>query len=178
MKNKVYIVTGGAYSDYSIYEVFSSEEKAKEYIKNKLIIEKDYSFFDKNYFNIEKYNIDNDTDLAEEIELGIEFKYDDNGNLEIIEIEHDISLSIKLEIKERIEYYPKDDYRLKFLGKQVSYPNSYMKIVRIKNKNKDNESEIERIKKIGYDTIKRIKYIREVLGINDIKEINKMINKN
>ena len=49
--NKVYIVTSGEYSDYGIYRVFSSEEKAKGWIE---VIT---SMYGGNY-NIEQYELD------------------------------------------------------------------------------------------------------------------------
>ena len=49
--NKVYIVTSGEYSDYGIDRVFSSEEKAKEWVD---IIT---SMYGGNY-NIEQYELD------------------------------------------------------------------------------------------------------------------------
>lgn len=171
---KIYIVTGGTYSDYHICEVFSSKEKAKEYIKKRLEIENtcEYSFHN-DYFRIEEYEIDRSVDLAEEITVDIWFKYD---NEEILDIESDIELKPKGKIKEEIKYSEKQ-YRVNILWEEVNSTECCMEIVRIKNKNKDSKSEIERTKKIGYDTIKRIKYIKTVLGITDISEINKMINK-
>ena len=49
--SKVFIVTSGEYSDYGIYRVFSSEEKAKEWIE---VIT---SMYGGNY-NIEQYELD------------------------------------------------------------------------------------------------------------------------
>ena len=177
MKNKVYIVTGGTYSDYSIYAVFSDKEKAKEYIKNKLKIEESYDcLYDKDYFKIEVWHIDENIEIAEEIELEMTFRYNDIGNIEIIKIENEIYSEFEAEIKEKITY---DEIFMRIEDKTISTSTvGKLRVTRKKNNNKDNESEIERIKKIGYDTIKRIKYIKEVLGINDTEEINNMINKN
>ncbi len=53
---KVYIVTTGNYEDYIIEAVFSTEEKAKEYVKEK---EASLLPYKDNSLDIEEYEIDN-----------------------------------------------------------------------------------------------------------------------
>ena len=53
---KVYIVTSGDYDDYRIAEVFSTKEKAEEYIE----------YFGDDY-RIEEYNLDNPIEPKENI---------------------------------------------------------------------------------------------------------------
>lgn len=48
MEKKIYIVTSGNYSDYRIDSVFSTKEKAKEYVQNN----------GSDYHRIEVYNLD------------------------------------------------------------------------------------------------------------------------
>ena len=63
---KVYIVTSGDYDDYRIDEVFSTKEKAEEYIE---------CFGDK--CSIEEYNLDNPIEPKENIWY-VNFKLDGN----------------------------------------------------------------------------------------------------
>ena len=58
---KVYIVTSGDYDDYSIDEVFSTKEKAEEYIE----------YFGDGY-HIEEYDMDNPIEPKEK-KLGCKF---------------------------------------------------------------------------------------------------------
>lgn len=52
MKNKVYIVTSGNYSDFRIEAVFSTEEKAKEYIDSFAIRQYEYDIYE---YDIDEY---------------------------------------------------------------------------------------------------------------------------
>lgn len=61
---KVYIVTSGDYDDYNIDEVFSTKEKAEEYIE----------YFGDDY-RIEEYNLDNPVEHKENI-WKVDFKLD------------------------------------------------------------------------------------------------------
>ena len=61
---KVYIVTSGDYHDYNIDEVFSTKEKAEEYIE----------YFGDDY-RIEEYNLDNPVEHKENI-WKVDFKLD------------------------------------------------------------------------------------------------------
>ena len=63
---KVYIVTSGDYDDYQINEVFSTKEKAEEYIE--------YSGDD---CRIEEYDLDNPIEHKEKI-WDVDFKLDGN----------------------------------------------------------------------------------------------------
>ena len=61
---KVYVVTSGDYHDYNIDEVFSTKEKAEEYIE----------YFGDDY-RIEEYNLDNPVEHKENI-WKVDFKLD------------------------------------------------------------------------------------------------------
>lgn len=64
MEKKIYIVTSGVYSDYCIDAVFSTEEKAEEYIQQH-----------GNGFNIEEYELDTNVEKKTQLWL-ITFKED------------------------------------------------------------------------------------------------------
>jgi hypothetical protein len=60
-KTKVYIVTSGCYSDYSINHVFSTRELAEEWIGEKINEE----------YHVEEYEIDPPVDFLENIKTSI-----------------------------------------------------------------------------------------------------------
>ena len=75
---KIYVVTGGEYSDYGIYEIFSNEEVAKKYVE----------VHNHQYFSlrIEEWNMDEVTvkDLAEQEANTLfcyEFTFSEDGDL-------------------------------------------------------------------------------------------------
>lgn len=65
MKNKIYIVTSGEYSDYEIGAVFTTKEKAVEYVEQ-----------NGTRYNIEEYNLDEEVEKKTQL-WSIEFCVED-----------------------------------------------------------------------------------------------------
>jgi hypothetical protein len=64
MKKKIYIVTSGEYSDYGIEAVFTTKEKANDYVEQH-----------GTYYNIEEYDLDEEVEKKTQlwyIEFGVE----------------------------------------------------------------------------------------------------------
>lgn len=86
----VFVISSGEYSDYSICCVFSTEQKAKDFIGDKTDI-----------YQIEKYILDNDTGNAKCFRCF--FDKEGNGFVEEIELIYD-----HLNGKLNFSYYPHD----------------------------------------------------------------------
>lgn len=62
--SKVFVVTSGIYSDYSISRVFSTEDMAKKWVGNK----RDYD--ETEYYSIEEYELDDFSEAEENVHTG------------------------------------------------------------------------------------------------------------
>lgn len=169
--NKVYIITAGYYSDYGIECCFSTKEKAEEYLK--LIKENldndDINMWHYSDYRIEEYLLDSNPEIATVIRLWL-----DSPELERI-LYPDITLEnatlseqINTDIKKELYHNAIEHEEIEIQGVGRLY------VCRIINSNKPLEEEIERVKKIAYDTIKKINFLVKVEGI-EYDEINNYI---
>lgn len=154
---KVYIVTSGQYSDYGINAVFSSKEKAQEFIKN---CEKIDNWIYRGLYYIEEWDLDKSIDIVDIISVNYTFKSPFSKTQYNEKIKIDIEKGVK-GIEEENKLWG-SDYEI-------------ISIRRFANPNRDIEEEKQRILKIAFDTATRIKYLYEVEKIQDINEIRKMI---
>jgi len=150
--DKVYIVTSGYYSDYSIERVFLDKEKAEKYVsvshRNDLSVE-EYDITD---LNVELENIKNVKEITYQCEIRtgkeIDISFDD-----INSIDFEISTYV-------YEYYYNNNELTLSLTRQL----------------RENETEnqaTERIMKIAQDISAEIRY--ELSNGANIDEINKML---
>lgn len=147
--DKVHIVWAGSYSDKHIVKIFNSHQKAEEYCNMKNNIKGEYS--DEHY--VSSYDMDDDNMSITKctvIEMDYTFK------------DKDFNYSINEEIKEEVEEYT------------MAYQWG-ISINRVIDDSLNIKDEIERLKKVIFDKIKEVTYIKEVLGILDMNEINKML---
>ena len=150
--DKVYIVTSGYYSDYSIERVFLDKEKAEKYVsvshRNDLSVE-EYDITD---LNVELENIKNVKEITYQCEI--------RTGKEIVISFDDIN-SIDFEISTYVyEYYYNNNELTLSLTRQL----------------RENETEnqaTERIMKIAQDISAEIRY--ELSNGTTIDEINKML---
>lgn len=173
---KVYIITAGSYSDYGIECCFSTKEKAEEYLKLiKENLDNDdiniwhYSDYKNSDYRIEEYLLDSNPEIATVIRLWL-----DSPELERI-LYPDITLEnatlskqINTDVEKELYHNAIEDEKIEIQGVGRLY------VCRIINSNKPLEEEIERVKKIAYDTIKKIKYLVKVEGV-DTNNINNYI---
>lgn len=82
---KVYIVTSGEYSDYSIKKVFSSLEKAEKYCARVNVKDEGYSDFYYGACYVEEFNLD-DCEVSDSINVFYEylFYFENQNNVEPI----------------------------------------------------------------------------------------------
>lgn len=156
--SKVYIVTEGEYSDYHIEEVFSTRKKAEEFIEKYKEVEEYW------YGEIEEYEIDSISDIKIIRCINMTYIFD--------------SPFKKSDNVGKIDKYIYDTTNRDFCGEKIEiawYDSSKIDLKIIANPNKPLEQEIERAKKIAYDTEKRINYIYKKLNITTREEINKML---
>lgn len=150
--DKVYIVTSGYYSDYSIERVFLDKEKAEKYVsvsyRNDMSVE-EYDITD---LNVELENIKNVKEITYQCEIRtgkeINISFDD-----INSIDFEISTYV-------YEYYYNNNELTLSLTRQL----------------RENETEnqaTERIMKIAQDISAEIRY--ELSNGTTIDEINKML---
>ena len=161
MEEKIYIITQGEYSDYSIKACFSTREKAEEYLK---IVEKTVKDWE-DWYRIEEYPLDTGSEIVNFIMMRMELKVGFNtDSLKSGKIHINIQNKLRSDIEE--EMYVTNNY----YGTH-SYSKS-LNVYRIANPNKTIEEEIERVKKVAYDTLKRINYLIlvEKVNLDDINE--------
>ena len=156
---KVYIVTSGCYSDYTINACFSTKEKAQEYINNSKKTQ-DYSYD----IGIEEYELDGKTDIVNVIHVFMTYTSPFSKN------KHDEKIDVGVDEAVECDAF-------KYGGKTGIYgvDSEILSIKRIANPNKDIEEEKKRVTKIAYDTAKRIKYLYEVENVKTWKGMKKRI---
>jgi hypothetical protein len=168
---KVYIITAGSYSDYGIECCFSTKAKAKEYLKliKENLDNEDIRMWHYSDSRIEEYILDSNPKIVTVIRLWL-----DSPELQKI-LSPDITLenarlSEQIDTSVEKELYHKaiEDERIEIQRTDRLF------ICRIANPNKPLEEEIERVKKIAYDTIKKINYLVKLEGVNETN-INKYI---
>ena len=159
MSKKIYIVTNGCYSDYHIEACFSTKEKAKEYIKNGKTTKQFWGEPD-----IEEWDIDDSIDIVNVIDifLTITSPFSKRG--------HNEKIKTRVEQKIRSKVYT-------YCEKVDLYGFDYetLHIREIANPNKTIEEETERLKKVAYDTVKRINYLHKVENITDASKMRKIL---
>lgn len=153
--DKVYIVTDGEYSDYSIRACFSNKEKAEEYIK---ILQE--NGLDRYSARIEEYDLD-------------------------VSVEAETLICVSLQspiLNENLKEEKIKTWNFKGMSNELTestcllYSNYELHIARKANPNKSLESEINRVKKVAYDTLKRINYLMKVEKVK-IEDINEYLKK-
>jgi len=160
MSEKIYIVTDGCYSDYHIEACFTTKEKAKEYIKNGKISKQ---FWEDP--NIEEWIIDDNIDIVNVIDIFLTI----TSPFSKREHNEEIKTRVEQEIRSKVYTYSE---------KADLYGSDYetLHIREIANPNKTIEEETERLKKVAYDTAKRINYLYKVEDITDAGKMRKILN--
>lgn len=159
MSEKIYIVTDGCYSDYHIEACFSTKEKAKEYIKNTKIAEKT-----RDTFNIEEWIIDDSIDIVNVIDIFLTITSPFSKR------KHNEKIEIKVLQKVRSKVYTYSE-KVDLYG----FDYETLHIREIANPNKTIKEETERLKKVAYDTAKRINYLYKVENITDAGKMRKIL---
>lgn len=157
--SKVYIVTSGEYSDYGIDACFSTKEKAQEFLKNRKKIGD--SFWSA---RIEEYELDNNSDIVDVINIYFNFTSPLSKNKHIEKIEETVNKSIRSQVyrySDKIEFY--------------GYDLNTLRVREIANPNKSIEEEISRLIKVAYDTAKKINYLYKVEGVKTLEGIRKAL---
>lgn len=153
MEEKIYIVTQGVYSDYSIKACFSTREKAEEYLKIATEATEDWE----DWYRIEEYPLDTGSEMVNFIMMRMELEVGFNtDSLKSGKIHINIQNNLRSDIEEKM--YVTNNYK-------------ELRIYRIANPNKTIDEEIERVKKVAYDTLKRINYLILVEKVN-LDDIN------
>jgi len=151
--DKVYIVTSGCYSDYSIERVFLDKEKAEKYV----------SVSHRNDMSVEEYDI---TDLNVELE-----------NIKNInEVIYRYNVKTGKEISISFNNINNIDFKVYTCVSEYHHINELILGLYIKRQLRENETEeqaTERIIKIAQDISAEIKY--ELSNGATIDEINKML---
>ncbi len=168
---KIYIITSGSYSDYGIECCFSTKAKAEEYLKliKENLDKEDISMWRYLDYRIEEYILDTNPEIATVIRLWL-----DSPELqrilrpEIILENARLSEQIDTSVEKELYHKAIEDEKIEIQRTDRLF------ICRIANPNKPLEEEIERVKKIAYDTIKKINYLVKVEGVNE-DNINKYI---
>lgn len=148
---KIYIITSGEYSDYGIDCCFSTQEKAKEFLE--FINKEKGNAWSK--YRIEEYPLD----ITPKIERMIRVQLKSpllNSNIK--------NESINTWTTEGLSHQTKEYTEITYTGELI--------IGRIVNSNKNLEEERNRVKKVAYDTLKKIVYFMKVenMSIDDINE--------
>ena len=157
--SKVYIVTEGKYSDYRIEACFSTKKKAQEYVENAKKIRSSYY-----YPNIEKWNLDEQSDIVDVIDIFFTFTSPLSKNEHTEKIESRVDKSIRSQIYSFSDKKDLNGFDLETLH-----------IREAANPNKTIEEEISRLTKVAYDTAKKINYLYKVEGIKTLKGIRKAL---
>lgn len=162
---RVYVVTSGEYSDYGIDAIFSTAEKAQEYVNMREFTNENEHYriniwdVDKHYetecvnlvlINNEIYNFDS-------IRFEIDYLYDtfDDCRDRVIEVTKDWVIDyFKKDFEERGENLKFDDDDFKFNNKMIKFPIYIVKGI-MYNPNKDV------MKKVVYDSIAKYKAEKE-----------------
>lgn len=161
---KIYIITAGSYSDYRIECCFSTKAKAEEYLKliKEHLDDEDISMWHYSDYRIEEYFLDSNPKIVTVIRLWL-----NSPELERI-FYPDITLE-NATLSEQIDtYVEKELYHKAIEDERIEIQKANrLFICRIANPNKPLEEEIERAKKIAYDTIKKINYLVKVEGVDE-----------
>ena len=168
----VYIITSGCYSDYHIECCFSTREKAEEYlevIKNNLYND-GIRLWNYSDYDIEEYIIDCKPEIVTVIRLWIESpELDKLCHPNVPFKDALLSEKVKINTEKELSHTAIESERI-----ETQHHSNRLYICRIANPNKPLEEEKERIKKIAYDTINKVKYLVKVEGIK-YDEINKYL---
>lgn len=159
MSKKIYIVTEGCYSDYHIEACFSTKEKAKEYIKNGEVTKQFYEEPD-----IEEWVIDDSVDIVNVIDISLTITSPFSKR------KHNEKIKTRVEQEIRSKVYTYSE-KVDLYG----FDCETLHIREIANPNKTIEEETERLKKVAYDTAKRINYLYKVENITNADKMRKML---
>lgn len=161
---KIYIITAGSYSDYRIECCFSTKAKAEEYLKliKENLANEDTDMWGYSDCRIEEYILDSNPKIVTVIRLWL-----DSPELERI-FYPDITLE-SATLSEQIDTYIKKELYHKAIEDEKTeiQRSDRLFICRIANPNKPLDEEIERVKKIAYDTIKKINYLVKLEGVDE-----------
>ena len=142
----VYVVTSGCYSDYRICRIFSNKEKAEKYSKGVRGVN-----------DIEEYELDDDKEI--ELYTSIYISYEiEKDSFDIISLETANSLDTSFEDANSLHYCDYGNHTRVTL--QRSIPKTYL------TKVEENEY-IDKYKKVIYDLVAQIKYLKEHDGFNE-----------
>lgn len=155
MSKKIYIVTEGSYSDYHIEACFSTKEKAREYIKRGQFWEEP---------DIEEWTIDDSIDIVNVIDIFLTI------TSPFSERKHNEKIETRVEQKIRSKVYTYSE-KVDLYG----FDCETLHIREIANPNKTIEEETERLKKVAYDTAKRINYLYKIENITDVDKMRKIL---
>lgn len=155
---QVYVVTSGEYSDYGIDAIFSTVEKAQEYVSMREFIDAEY--YRINVWEVDEYHETERVNLVllngeiysfESLKFKIDYLYDifDDCTNRVIEVTKDWVVDYLK--SENLEF---DDDNFKFDDKMIKFPIYIVKGI-MYNPNKDV------MKKVVYDSIAKYKAEKE-----------------
>lgn len=151
---QVYVVTSGEYSDYGIDAIFSTVEKAQEYVSMREFIDDEY--YRINVWNVDEYHETERVNLVllngeiynfDSLKFKIDYLYDifDDYTNRVIEVTKDWVVDYLK--SENLEF---DNDNFKFDDKMINFPIYIVKGI-MYNPNKDV------MKKVVYDSIAKYK---------------------
>lgn len=158
--SKIYVVTDGKYSGYHIEACFSNKEKAQEYIKNSKKVNGSCWY----YPNIEKWELDDNSDIVDVIYLTFTF----TSPLSKRTYEEKITSRTEKKIRSQVYRYCN---KIDLCG----CDSQILNITEVANPNKTIEEEIARLTKVAYDTAKKINYLYKVENIKTLDGIRKRL---
>ena len=162
---QVYVVTSGEYSDYGINAIFSTAEKAQEYVSMKEFTD-EHESYRINIWDVDEYHktecvnlvlINNEIYNFDSIRFQIDYLYDafDDCIDTVIEVTKDWVVDyFKKDFEYGNENLEFDDDDFKFNDKMIKFPIYIVKGI-IYNPNKDV------MKKVVYDSIAKYKAEKE-----------------
>ena len=162
---QVYVVTSGEYSDYGIDAIFSTAEKAQEYVSMKEFTD-EHECYRINVWNVDKYHeiecvnlvlINNEIYNFDSLRFKIDYLYDefDDCTDRVIEVTKDWVVDyFKKDFKYGSENLKFDDDYFEFEEKMIKCPIYIVKGI-MYNPNKDV------MKKVVYDSIAKYKAEKE-----------------
>lgn len=163
---QVYVVTSGEYSDYGINAIFSTAEKAQEYVSMKEFTDEN-EYYRINIWDVDEYHetecvnlvlLNNEIYNFNSLRFKIDYLYDifDDYYMDrVIEVTKDWVVDyFKKDFKCENENLEFDDDNFKFDDKMIKFPIYIVKGI-IYNPNKDV------MKKVVYDSIAKYKAEKE-----------------
>lgn len=166
---QVYVVTSGEYSDYRVDAIFSTKEKAQEYINFREFTDTWKESYGIDVWELDKFNMNESVNLVlindkvynfESVKFSLEWLYDefDEGTDRVIEITKDWVINyLEKEYRYTDTKFDLDDDNFKFEhGEMIKFPIYIVKGV-MYNPNE------EVMKKVVYDSVAKYKAEKEGL---------------